>query len=609
MRQEDNYWIKRLQGGQVSRRRLLGGAAIAGVGAASLGLVGCGDDDDSGSSKTAPAGTSATPKGGASAAATTAATKVKGGTARFTSANNTFDTMDIDRSRFTPFAVLAGFTNLGLVEYASYAKAELRAAFCSKMPEQPDPLTMNFTLRDNMYWHNKPPVNGRLATVDDMVNFIKRNKAGVLQDGTQDPSFFRAPEYTSVASVTAVDSKTMQVKFDKPNPFFLGTLAGGYSKVQAPEAEKQFEKDYTSLKADYIIGTGPYTLTVFDPAGNISLRAFDKYFGERYIDGIDYFPLFTDNAALQAAFEQKQIDEYGPRTKSVLDDLSAKYKGQLTVSPSFDANPMAGTYYGGAKPWNDPNLIGAIFRSIDRRALINQMFQGQAALSGNVPPTQGQFGITEKDLIALPGYLDSHDTDLAEAKKMWAAGGGPALGTITVDIADIWEGAYSGVSALIINMLKSNLGNDFQPSIQPYSIINGKIPAKKYGNGNNNIWYGWISDVTKLEPSLDLWNTYNSKSPQFDFIGGVKIQAVDDLTDKLLLELDQTKRTDLCKQVDSELIKAYGAGIPYNMVHISSTMRWNYYHSEETVAFVTAHQFADQAWLDPKDPTFQGRKA
>jgi branched-chain amino acid transport system substrate-binding protein len=56
MAREDNYWVRRLGSSGVSRRRFIGGAALLGVGAASLPLVGCGDDDSS-STSTAGAGT------------------------------------------------------------------------------------------------------------------------------------------------------------------------------------------------------------------------------------------------------------------------------------------------------------------------------------------------------------------------------------------------------------------------------------------------------------------------------------------------------------------------------------------------------------------------
>ena len=43
--QEQNYWT-RLRTSRISRRRLLKTAAVGGVGAAGIALVGCGDDDD-----------------------------------------------------------------------------------------------------------------------------------------------------------------------------------------------------------------------------------------------------------------------------------------------------------------------------------------------------------------------------------------------------------------------------------------------------------------------------------------------------------------------------------------------------------------------------------
>ena len=65
MEERSNYWLRR----NVSRRSTLKGGAIAGVGAASLALVGCGDDDDS-----APAGQASPTAGAAGTAAP--ATKV-----------------------------------------------------------------------------------------------------------------------------------------------------------------------------------------------------------------------------------------------------------------------------------------------------------------------------------------------------------------------------------------------------------------------------------------------------------------------------------------------------------------------------------------------------
>jgi ABC-type transport system substrate-binding protein len=320
--------------------------------------------------------------------------------------------------------------------------------------------------------------------------------------------------------------------------------------------------------------------------------------------------LFTDNAALQAAFEQKEIDAFGPRTVDVKDDLLARFEGQINEERTFSANPMAGTYYGGAEPWSNENLIGAIFRTIDRRLLIEQLFQGSGTLSKNIPATQGSFGISEAELITLPGYLEDHEADLTEARAMWDAGGGPALGQIVVDIPDIWEGAYSGVGASIINMLSATLGNEFVVEIHPYSTITNKLIdlTNTYGNGRNNIWYGWISDITQLEPTSGMYTVYHSQGAGF-FQFGVQDDRIDSMLDQALAELDQEKRKELTQEIERVILSRWGAGIPHNMIQISNTLRWNYLNTGEAAPFVNAHNTYRDVWFNQNDPSGQGRPA
>ncbi len=595
----------------LSRRRLLGGAATAGLGAAALGLVGCGaddDDDDGGGEATPTQASGQTPAGSpTSAPSPTQVAKQKGGTVRFTSAGNTWDTFDLDRSRFTPVSSLFGWTNLGVLQWDSYTKGVIGGGLAEKW-EQPDPQTAVFTMRPNVFWHNKPPVNGRATNAEDVVKFIQRNIAGKTADGAEDPNFYRKSSFQTVDKVEAVDARTVKVTFKRPDPFFQNVLAGAYTKVQAPEAVAAFEKDYANLKTDLVIGTGAFVLTEFKAEGTLTLVRNEKFYTQVNWDGVKYLNLFTDQSAQQAAFEQKQLDTFAPNANAVAEDLLKRFEGKITETKNFSANPQAGTYYGGAAPWNNPNLIGAIFRAFDRRSLINSLLQGKGVLAGNNPPTQSAFAITEGELIKFPGYLEDRALEEAEAKKMWEAGGGPALGEIIVDIPDIWEGLYSGGAALITNQLKKVLGNTFTAKIEPYSTITGKIVKQEYGNGKNNIWYGWITEITDPEPSLLNYLQYNSAQPQFKQYG-VKIDKVDQLTNSLVAEFDLAKRQDMNKEIMRELLKNYGAGIPYSLVGLTRNLRWNYLKPAETAPFVTSHQAGAEAWFDQTDPTWQGRPA
>jgi len=602
----DNYWNRRATTQRLSRRRLLGGAALTGVGAAALGLVGCGDDDDDGGDET-PANGSATPGTGSPTAAPTAQGK-KGGFARGSSSNATYDTFDASRSRFTPVATIIGRTMQRAIFWDSFKEGRLAGGFAEKW-EQPDPQTVVLKLRKNNFFHNKPPVNGRQTKASDLQFHIERQKAGVRQDGTEDPNFYRKGEYGIVDSVTSPDDETVQIKLKQPSPLFLNLLAQSYEGIGAPEAIKEFEKDYANFHEKMIIGTGPMILTEFSSEGRLKFQRFDKFTGTGYLDGIQEVPLFTDAQAAQAAFEQKQIDSHAPSNVQVLNEMRERLKGKISESTNFSANPIiAGSYFGGAEPWNNPNLIGAYFRAIDRRQVIQQLHGGRGAISGSIPPSQGAFGLTEKELITFPGYFQEVDKDIAEAKKMWEAGGGPALGEVTLDIPDIFEGAYQA-SAILVAMLNKNLGtSQFKAKIEPYSTITSKIVQQKYGGGNANLWFGWDTEVLDPEPTAFLMSNYSSTTTlnkQFS----VKIPGMDELLAKVGVELSIDKRKEMTREVERMLLKSYGGGRIYSHLQITNTLRWNYFHAAESAPFSAAHLTAMYAWIDPDDPTYQGRPA
>lgn len=570
-----------------------------------LGLVGCGDDD-SGVKTSGP-----TTAGGAAPTTAAAGQPLKGGTARFSSANNTWDTFDIDRSIFsTTAAYILGLNNLGIVHFDSFADAKLGPGFAGKW-EQPDPLTMNFTLRDNLFWQNKPPVNGRAATSRDMAQFILRNRDNKLRDGTVDKStFYRGSQYALVDTVTTPDDKTLVVKFSAPNIFFLDTLSQSYAKVQAPEAIDKFEKEYSKLQAEQIIGTGPFELIDFKAEGTLNHKRFDKFPVPSNLDGIKYLPLF-DQAAGQAAFEQKQIDAFTPLKKAVLDDLLKRFEKQVTNNTTFAANSGLLLTNGEGPPWNNDKLLLAISRVIDRRAFVSQLLQGLGGMVANVPPSQAAFGIKETELITMPGYLVDHDKDVAEGKKLWDANGGPALGTLNVDLPDVLELALPGYVALWVKQL-SQLGNKVEPNVVPFSTIISKINALQYGNsakpgGGANIYVGVTSDVSGPEPTLGAYQNYHSSQPRAKIYGPSNAE-VDKITLQAFNEPSVEKRKALMMDFERAAVNHGGMGLMFTFANFNNTLIWNYLKVPEFATFLTAHQ-ANRTWINSKDPTFAGRPA
>jgi len=603
MKQRKNYTFGRAVTGRMSRRRFVGGAATVGIGATGLGLVGCGDDDDD-AGDASPSGSSASP----TAAASPVSEKQRGGTANFTSAGNTWDTFDLDRSRFGPMGAIAGLSYHGIVGWSSFKDAKLEGYFAESW-EQLDDQTIVFKLRDNVYWHDKKPVNGRAATAEDMKFHIERNKAGKLKDGTEDKNFYRQPLFDVVDKVEVVDQKSVKVTMTKPWPFFLNTLAQTWTKVQAREAVDAFEGDYHRFNVDHLIGTGDFVTTAFKAEGEVSFKRFDKAVNVPWMDGVEYRNLWTDVAAQQAAFEQKQIDAFGFNVRQeVIEEIANRFKGQVSTIKNFVPNPVTGTYYGGAAPWNDERLIGAIYQTMDRRDLVQQIYQGNGLISAFVPPAWAPFALSEAELSTFPGYLEDRKKDEADAVAKWKAAGGDQLGEILIDIPDIFEGSYQGIASVITDKLTTVLGNKFTPKIEPYATITAKLVGQQYGNGKNNIWFGWGNPPSDPDPSIDYINAFHSKSSQFQQ-WAVPMDKMDSLTDQLSTEFDLQKRIDLNHEAGRELLRHNGGGITPLVEGISLTLLWNYYKIGEVTFQVNYQNWGRDYWFDQKDPSWQGRPA
>jgi peptide/nickel transport system substrate-binding protein len=189
------------------RRRFLTVTGATGAGAAGLLLVGCGDDDDDDDDDDAPdtATSTGTTVTTATAAPTDAPTDEptseeteeptaepteaggsvkRGGVIALNAAIDTVDSFDTQRARFGPIHGLMAQSMSRIVEYKDPDGFELGGDLAASW-EQPDDVTTIFELKPNIVWHNKPPVNGRAFTVEDIVYYVERQKAGLDNRGPQ----------------------------------------------------------------------------------------------------------------------------------------------------------------------------------------------------------------------------------------------------------------------------------------------------------------------------------------------------------------------------------------------------------------------------------------
>ena len=83
--------------------------------------------------------------------------------------------------------------------------------------EQPDLATVIVHLRQDVYWQDKEPVNGRQFVANDVVYHYSR-LAGIGPFEGKDPSPQCGARLTPIASITALDDYTVEFKFKEETP-------------------------------------------------------------------------------------------------------------------------------------------------------------------------------------------------------------------------------------------------------------------------------------------------------------------------------------------------------------------------------------------------------
>ena len=124
------------------------------------------------------------------------------------------------------------------------------------MPEQVDELTYNFTIRDDVKWHNKAPANGAALTMDDVKWNIERQTAGELASGEAAPNFYRSGQiYSAIDTVDYVDATHFTVKMKEPAVTWLSDMAAEeFNGIMHPEVAVTLEDEanFGAFNPDHI---------------------------------------------------------------------------------------------------------------------------------------------------------------------------------------------------------------------------------------------------------------------------------------------------------------------------------------------------------------------
>ena len=253
----------------------------------------------------------------------------------------------------------------------------------------PDDVTVVFTIRDNVFWRDRPPTNGRQLTAHDIAyNWHRYLGLGQFAEQGVSPSL-GAGFVGKYESITATDDRTVVFKLPKPRLDPLYDIL--FQRSRAIYAPEVIEEHGDVQDWRHNVGTGPFDLVEWVEESVMVWNKIDDYWGfdEKFPDNrLPYIDevraiFMKEPAARLAAIRTRQVDHLGsPGNTQInsVDDANALRKSNPELQffrRVFRCETCIGFNIHN-EPFDDINVRRAMQMAFDLEAMNNDFFDGQA---------------------------------------------------------------------------------------------------------------------------------------------------------------------------------------------------------------------------------------
>ena len=612
--------------GTLSRRRLLRSAATVGLGATALALVGCSSDDDpepddapqqqqqqsqqqdqpsaaQQQQQQEPAAAQAEQPGAQQEQAAQQAPPLRptaGGVMRSYLPIDRFDTWDPHRSRYRYAQNIHSLVYSRILQPADPHTGELQADLCG-LPEMPDQSTYVFTLDPRATFWDQPPTDGRPVGVDDIRLNIERQQSGVDANGAPDVYLFRRRDWNRAAFAPGDDGTFTLSANELDAPFLGSVVASPFAWMissEAIDAAAGWRVD--PFDHTLVSGSGPYVPSAYDPSVELKLSRSQNWWRSSGAlpDGITlaggppediiraYFSSEFDRADFPLSNDTVEaLREQEPEHTRFDLPLDAPVQLLAPIAP----DPLAAL--------GDPRVVSAISASVDRRRLIDRLYQGHGRVSGPLPWYLEGWALADDQLANYPGYRAAPADDRAEAAQLIAAAGGvDAIAAVPFVVADLFEGFFPGAGPFVQSMVQDATGLTLELEFRPFAEALSQLQQ-----GERFLFLAWGEAPHGPDPT-DRWHESLHSAGEQNW-GDVADSGLDDLIERMRRTFDLDARRDLSRQVQQLLLGGEAAAWAYNLangIQLGVSQPWLHL-DPRALAYAWSTQHLATSWLDTSE--------
>ena len=377
-----------------------------------------------------------------------------------------------------------------LIWYQPSASPVFQPGLATSWESSNNSQTWTFHLRQGVKFHDGTDFNATAVKYS-----IERTMA--LDQGA-------AYIWSAVKSVNILDTYTVQFILSNPTPLDVVACASYAAWIMSPQVDSLaraagFTNASQWFNAGHDDGTGPYTVTKWDPQNEVDLQKFPGYWGGWSSDQFDVavFKIVRDETVQEQMIKSGEIQIAQQVPFADIPSLQNDSQVKVYMNPQYQN--LFGLLNNKKFPFNNTLIRQAVSYAIPYQQIVTSVLHGYGSQAvGPIPR-------------GMPGHFDNisqYTYDMAKAKQLLAEAGYPNGGFHVLLTYLTGDSREEGTSELIANSLKSlNIDVEIRAMTwnEQWSLAQG--PALEAQD--IFIFYWW---PTILSPYDFLFNLFHTES-------------------------------------------------------------------------------------------------